>query len=1385
MDEVLVAMFEQRNFTVNVTPYPASGGSVTGNIGSVPANTQVTLTAHPAAGYFFSCWMENGHAVSGSPVYSFLAQADRNLTAMFTSSANFHGIGDVIIAPDGSRGVVFSINEFGTGGTMVALTDASVSCPWDENYIDLVEVENHAPVGADFNAMADMAGYSNTEAMRLAQGTGTGYAADVVDFAHGWYLPSVGQLRKLYGALPFFDSICYQHGGTTLAEGHYWTSSEHTLNTAWSPEFAMGTATKSDSLRVRAVREFSFGSDFMIDAAPNSETFGSVGGMGCFFDGGTAMMIANPAEGYDFVAWHEDGNIVSYDRVYTFPVHSNRYLVAEFTQKHFVGQIVTNLDGSQGVVFALNDDGLTGYMVRLTDVAPAIQWGPDADVGLLENAQSGINALNDDNGFFNTYRMRQAMGTDNTYAASVVDFENGWFLPSAGQLRKLYAALPFIEDALVRAGGAALTEDAYWSSSESNSITAFDPMFAMNTANKSSELHVRSIRKFVYDEAIVVTVNNEEYGTAALNDIFGYNYGETAVVRAFPNDGYVFDHWSEDGVFVSNEQNYFFAYTRGRTLQANFKRYGEIGSLITNADGSQGVVFYHDQDGISGYMVALEDASEGCQWGPDNDVFTMTNNIMTGTNHVMFDIDGYYNTYQMRKEMGTDNEYVASLVDFENGWFVPSANQLRKLYAALPFIEESISQAGGTTLTEDGYWSSSENNASTAFDPMFAMNTAAKSSSQRLRAIRKFYFTNTVVVSADYPDFGTAAVSGSSPYEVGESVTVSAVANEGYAFDHWSEEGVYLTNEPSFTFTFEHSRSLVAHFTQKHYVGQLMTNFDGSKGVVFYLNNDESMGYMVALEDASDGCQWGPNEDVPDLPNMAPTDNQQMLYDLSGYANTTSILYAQSHNPDYAASKVDISMGWYLPSAGQLRKLYAALPMVEPAIVNAGGTLMADAAYWSSTENSANNAWTPSFAFGTTGKTGSCRVRGVRTFYFEGTPPPTNDKYIFIASQNNAWEDLNNWQGHPSMLPGASDDVIINGYCCINDHVAVKNLTVNSGATLNLGLNQTLQVSNRLSTSSAGRIVMEHGAQLFNPTNNAYVTLKHDVSGYGSGTSWHFIATPMKNGTGVSAVTTGNYDLYAYDEPTYFWKSQKQDENGLATLEFRRGYLYANSAFTEMSFAGQVIPSNAVTAVRVSNTASAEPLNGFNLIGNPYTRNLYIDEVSQNGTPFTAFYMVRGGDAIMAYTSADGMAIRPAEGFMVQCSEGWLNFNGSSRGGAEKGSYLRFVLYADTTMLDRAYVNLGEGDELNKMAVRDTQSLICFERQGQQYAIVNRPMEELVLGFHVAAEGDYTLCVDFLNTDGKAVIRDTMTGKTFSTGTYTFHASPGDTTGRFVIEEIR
>lgn len=163
------------------------------------------------------------------------------------------------------------------------------------------------------------------------------------------------------------------------------------------------------------------------------------------------------------------------------------------------------------------------------------------------------------------------------------------------------------------------------------------------------------------------------------------------------------------------------------------------------------------------------------------------------------------------------------------------------------------------------------------------------------------------------------------------------------------------------------SSALFGLNAQEYHLGQVVTNPDGSKGVVYYLSPDCTSGWMVALHDASLNCPWGPTGDIEGLNNVAVPNSDfaaSVFLDLDGYEHTQRIReYCESigYSGTYAAGLTDLDNGWYLPSAGQLKWLYINAIFYESAIISAGGDKMSLNTYWSSSSYTENQAWSVLF----------------------------------------------------------------------------------------------------------------------------------------------------------------------------------------------------------------------------------------------------------------------------------------------------------------------------------------------------------------------------------------------------------------------------------------
>lgn len=222
--------------------------------------------------------------VAGTPTLSTLAQPAEICTGQSTTvhalgeNASFSqggtappvAIGDILctdnsivkpsawpVAGKTAMGIVFYVDNTGEHGWAVHLQDQATSVKWSASNTDIPTLINYS----NFDARADLNGYTNTQRIRSA-GNATAYpAAYAVDFANGWYLPAAGQLSLLFAEIVTINASLQTVGGSQFpmdSNWWYWTSTEQGQTYAYDVSWDGGVYStyKSYTTRVRSVRTF-------------------------------------------------------------------------------------------------------------------------------------------------------------------------------------------------------------------------------------------------------------------------------------------------------------------------------------------------------------------------------------------------------------------------------------------------------------------------------------------------------------------------------------------------------------------------------------------------------------------------------------------------------------------------------------------------------------------------------------------------------------------------------------------------------------------------------------------------------------------------------------------------------------------------------------------------------------------------------------------------------------------------------------------------------------------------------------------------------------------------------------------------------------------------
>ena len=303
------------------------------------------------------------------------------------------------------------------------------------------------------------------------------------------------------------------------------------------------------------------------------------------------------------------------------------------------------------------------------------------------------------------------------------------------------------------------------------------------------------------------------------------------------------------------------------------------------------------------------------------------------------------------------------------------------------------------------------------------------------------------------------------------------------------------------------------------------------------------------------------------------------------------------------------------------------------------------------------------------------------------------------------------------------------------------------------------------------------------------------INGYTDAESkagYYLIASPVTvNIADVDGLTEGDFDLYSYDESQELeWINYKQEDGShpFTTLEPGKGYLYAKKATAETptyTFTLTGTPYDGTPIVL--SKQSTGTLAGWNLIGNP--------SATSNIAPGRAFYIMNS--TIGELIASESSTVEPKQGFFVIATEDGEEFEWTAPLDGNLGKVVMNLSRNRGTVVDRAIVRFGEGDQLPKFQLNPNNTKIYFAQADNDYAVVRSAAQgEMPVSFRASENGTYTLAVEAENVEMNYLhLIDNMTGMDVDllplckggrgdsnnpqTASYTFEAKTSDYASRF------
>ena len=514
------ANLPQRAITTDSSPLV---GGMTSGGGAVDDGSLVTVVATPALGYIFAAWTEGGAQVSSDASYAFTATTDRTLVANFTPAPTY-AIATSATPTAGGTTTGGGSYSSGSGATVTASANAGyVFMRWTVSGTQVSTSPSYAfSVTANKTLVANfvLAGAQMTISTSASPVAGGGTSGGGI-YAAG------NSATVIATANPGYVFSKWQSGTTTVS---------------LLPSYTF-TVTSSQTLAAK------FTEAFVITAGSSPATGGTTEMDSKHYKTGeTATALATPAAGFTFANWTENGVIVSTGTSYSFKVTGNRVLVANFRSNT---GLTVNANAATAAGGTITGDGV--YQINDPVTVTAV---PNAGYGFVSWTENGMIVSNDP-----TF----AFAADTNHAL-VAHFATAVLVSASASPAPQGAAdgggsygIGAVATLLATPNPGYLF--ANWSE---GGIVVSDSASYSFTVTTARTLVANFMPPFTIGATVAAGGGGTITGTGS------YGNGANVDLTAWPDPGYQFVNWTENGSVVSISASYSFIAGGNRSLAANF-----------------------------------------------------------------------------------------------------------------------------------------------------------------------------------------------------------------------------------------------------------------------------------------------------------------------------------------------------------------------------------------------------------------------------------------------------------------------------------------------------------------------------------------------------------------------------------------------------------------------------------------------------------------------------------------------------------------------------------------------------------------------------------------------------------------------------------------------
>lgn len=749
---------ESPNVLIDAAVGPGGGGTVTG-AGTYAGGASATVTASAAVGYKFTNWKEGTTIVSTRASYTFTPAVYRDLKAHFTGGPARSTITTGALPPSGcvARG----------GGSYAAGQVVQLEASPMEFFNFQGWYENDELVSSDlvYTFTATGTGDQHLVARTGTVGGGSTYSTlRLISVPSGAGTVTGAGVFQGYNISP--TAVATPPPGRTF---RYWTNGS---------EIVSYNASYTEQFSIYNIFYAYFSTEVIVTATASPAEGGTASGDGIFQNSGASVnLIATPAPGYTFVSWTRGTTTLGTNPTLSFIAGAggyNDHLVANFVATRTIttstAPVAAGTISGGGVV----NDGSSVTVVATGTAGYAFTDWTEGGVTVSTSASYTFTAL-----------------ADRTLVANFIALPTHTITTSAAPI----------------AGGATSGGGIVFQGSSTTVIATPNAGYtfanwteggAQVSTNANYTFTVTADRTLVANfnplPTYTVTANATPAagGTAAGGG--PYLSGTSATLTAIPNAGYFFWKWTVGGNLVSVAPSYTFTVTANRTVVANFAAVGVSRTITTSANPTAGGIVSGGGTHVSGNsatVIATPNAGYFFTRWQESGVDVSTSASYT------FTVAGN-RTLTARFSPGfiitaTAAPALGGTAQMSSPGYVTGTTATATATPALGWVFDSWTEAGNTVSTSATY--------------SFTVNAA--------RTLVANFYSNIygiIEVSAAPAIGGT--VSGTGLYNLGDNVTVSAVAKPGYAFTAWTMDGFDMGWSANYTFALDGNYSLVANFVK-------------------------------------------------------------------------------------------------------------------------------------------------------------------------------------------------------------------------------------------------------------------------------------------------------------------------------------------------------------------------------------------------------------------------------------------------------------------------------------------------------------------------------------------------------------------------------------------